>query len=187
MDRKTNIKAYNTIDKTNKIIPVCSFMVGTPGETPETIQETINAIEETGVVDSAVFFTTPYPGSRLFRWCKEQGLIKDTEKYLYRVSDRDASKLSINLTKYPDIIVKIMKILIQNVLDKNKMKKDKHYSVSFKKRIIKFFLAPVIYNAYFSYRRIMKLIFRKYKKDTVTLNLNSRGTVMLSLDKNNMS
>ena len=181
MTRDINVAAYKTISKTN-IYPACSFMVGTPGETKETIKETIDAIKDARIVDSAVFFTTPYPGSRLFRWCVEQGLIKDVESYLDFISNRDATTLSINFTPYPDIIVKMMQIVVQNALEDNKRQNDKRFKIPIKNLVIGHWIVPLLYESYFSGRKALSLIFSKYRRDTIKLNLNKRSTVMLSMD-----
>jgi anaerobic magnesium-protoporphyrin IX monomethyl ester cyclase len=119
MTRDINIHAFQLIASSN-ITAAASLMVGTPGETKETISDTISAIKEARMTDSAVFITTPYPGSRLYRWCLENNYIRDRFWYLDFISDRDAVKLSINFTPYPDFIVKIMKIMVENALELNK-------------------------------------------------------------------
>ena len=40
----------------------CSFMIGYPGETKETIQETIDFCKELDLAPEVIFFLTPYPG-----------------------------------------------------------------------------------------------------------------------------
>jgi len=43
-----------------------SFIIGSPGETDETINESIKFCEDNGIVPNAVFYMTPYPGTPLF-------------------------------------------------------------------------------------------------------------------------
>lgn len=177
----TNVNAFKLIKETN-IIPLCSFMVGSPGETSDSIKNTISAIKSAGIVEGGMFFTTPYPGSRLFRWCREQGRINDVESYLLMISNRDASILSINFTPYPDIIIKMMYIMVQNSFQENQKAADKTYRMGYKNRILKHGIVPIIYNSYFFARRCLSQIIPRYKKDTIPFELNSRETVRLSSD-----
>ena len=182
MSRSTNIRAYKLISNTH-ITPACSIMVGTPGETRNTIQNTIAAVEEAEIVNSAVFFTTPYPGARLFRWCREQGLIKDVDAYLEKVSNRDASVLSINFTPFPDMVVRMMKIMVQNALERNKRRKDPLYKMSYKRYVVYHCFVPMVFEAYFALRSILAVFFSRYGKNAIDIKLNGEGTVLLSCDK----
>ena len=47
-----------------------SFIVGTPGESDKTIQESIDFCKEMGIKPNVVFFMTPYPGTPLFNELK---------------------------------------------------------------------------------------------------------------------
>ena len=181
MNPDTNVSAFKLIKETN-IIPICSFMVGSPGETQGSIKNTISAIKSAGIVEGGLFFTTPYPGSRLFRWCVEQGRINDVESYLFTISNRDASVFSFNFTPYPDIIVKMMYIMVQNSFHENGQAIDKTYKLGMKDRILKHGIVPIIYNSYFVARRCLSHIIPRYKKETIPFELNSRETVRLSGD-----
>jgi len=108
-----NINAYKLIQGSG-ISPSVAFMVGVPGETINTINETISTIREANISIGGIFYATPYPGSLLFRQCVEKGMIPDIHQYLLDVSDRDASKMSINMTRYPDFVVRMMYIMVQN-------------------------------------------------------------------------
>jgi len=53
------------------------FMVGFPQETEETLQATVRAIQE-APCDSVVYSVfTPYPGTEMFQFCRDKGLIGD--------------------------------------------------------------------------------------------------------------
>lgn len=181
MTPDTNVSAYKMIKETS-ITPVCSFMVGSPGETSDSIKNTISAIKRAGLIEGGLFFTTPYPGSRLFRWCREQGRINDVESYLLMISNRDASILSFNFTPYPDIIVRMMYIMVQNSFHENQKAINKTYKIGNKDRIFKHWIVPMIYHSYFFVRRCLSYIIPRYKKEMVPFELNSRGTVRLSSD-----
>ena len=181
MNPETNIRAFHMIRETN-IVPLCSFMVGSPGETPESIQNTIAAIQRAGITEGGLFYTTPYPGSRLFRWCKEQGRIKDIESYLFTISNRDASILSVNFTPYPDIIVRMMFVLIQNSFYDARKSSGEVTDINMKDLIVKHWIIPVMFRLYFVARRIMSWFIPRYKCETIPFELNSRKTVRLSGD-----
>ncbi|MFQ6112095.1 MAG: B12-binding domain-containing radical SAM protein, partial [Nitrospinota bacterium] len=51
-----------------------SFMLGVPGETPETIQETIDFCREEKIPLQSIMLATPYPGTPLYAWALERGL-----------------------------------------------------------------------------------------------------------------
>ena len=52
-----------------------TFMINMFGETDETVQESIDFCKEVDIVPSAVFFTTVYPGTKMFEMLVEQGKI----------------------------------------------------------------------------------------------------------------
>jgi anaerobic magnesium-protoporphyrin IX monomethyl ester cyclase len=182
ISRGTNIGAYRLISGT-PIYPECSFMVGSPGETRATIRDTIDAIRQTGMPKGGIFFTTPYPGSRLWRWCIEQGRIRDVESYLFTIADRDASVLSYNLTPYPDIIIRMMYVLVQNQFQKNQVAAGAGYTIPVKDRLVRHMAVPLLYESYFVARRCLSVLLPDYRKNTIPYEINSWGTIRLSADR----
>jgi radical SAM superfamily enzyme YgiQ (UPF0313 family) len=88
--RKAGIKATAT------------FMIGYPGETPDTIKKSADFCKK-NLLKTTFYICVALPGSNLYRDCIEKGIIQDEEKYLYTISERgDASKLNINLTEMSD-------------------------------------------------------------------------------------
>ena len=77
-----------------------TFMIGLPGETHDTIRETINFCKEMKIFNE-FFFTVPFPGTLLFKQLKETGQIIDDEEFIKRISG-DMMRLQINLTNFPD-------------------------------------------------------------------------------------
>lgn len=78
-----------------------NYIFGDPAETIETIEESLNFIHLNSEYQNfMVFFgiVQPYPGSKIYKYCLEKGLIKDRLS-LYQ----DASK-PINMTQIPDDI-----------------------------------------------------------------------------------
>ena len=65
-----------------------SFMYGNPGETRETMQQTLDFALSANPDLVQFNITTPYPGTEMYRWAEERGLMltHDWRKYdLYNV------------------------------------------------------------------------------------------------------
>ena len=77
--------------------PNTTFIFGYPGETLETIQETIDFKREMGL-ECGSFFATPYPGTHLYEQALAQ--IEDEEAFIQRLGN--ATEFSINLTEFDD-------------------------------------------------------------------------------------
>jgi hopanoid biosynthesis associated radical SAM protein HpnJ len=84
-----NIKKGMRVDVARKFTKDChdlgivihgTFILGLPGETPETIQETVNFAKEINPHTIQVSLAAPYPGTFLHRQAKENGwLYEDSE------------------------------------------------------------------------------------------------------------
>lgn len=72
------------------------FMIGMPGETEETISETARFCKE-NLVGGEFFFTTPFPGTPLYRYAIENNLIKNED--LYNEIAGEVRDFVINLTQ----------------------------------------------------------------------------------------
>lgn len=179
--REQNINAYNYVSN-SPIQIYFSFIVGTPGETNHTIEDTVNAILETNITDGGIFFITPYPGSRLYNWSKENGYIHDVDAYLKEISNRNAFVLSVNFTVYPDIIVRMMPVILQNAFEKNLRKSGLKSSRTLIEKIKYEYAVPATYRSYFIARRILSIFVKKFQIDTVPYKLNASGTLYTERD-----
>ncbi len=65
--------------KKNGIRPMGSFMVGSPYETEEDIRQTIDFIKELDLDEIGLNVTTPFPGTEIWKYAKEKGLIENDE------------------------------------------------------------------------------------------------------------
>ena len=54
----------------------CSFMIASPGETKETVQETVDFCRKVGLKPEVFFFTTAYPATAFWQLALDKGLIK---------------------------------------------------------------------------------------------------------------
>ena len=77
-----------------------TFIIGMPGETEQTIQESREFFKRNEIFNIP-FFPVPYPGTILYEECKGRGLISNEESYIASLN-KDATELTINLTEIPD-------------------------------------------------------------------------------------
>lgn len=76
-----------------------SFIIGYPGETEETIQESIDACKSLNLAPNIIFFATPYPKTVLYDLALKRGLIKDEAKYVESLDEQGARPL-VNFTDF---------------------------------------------------------------------------------------
>jgi radical SAM superfamily enzyme YgiQ (UPF0313 family) len=76
-------------------------MVGLPGETPESIRETVEFCKRAGVAPQVIFFATPYPGTELYAMARERGRIPDEEEYVLGLAEQ-GERIACNLSEIPD-------------------------------------------------------------------------------------
>lgn len=79
------------------IYPNTTFIFGYPGETRDTIQDTVDFKRELNI-ECDSFFTTPYPGTSLYE--QVRSLIKDEESFILSLGN--ATEFTINLTDFDD-------------------------------------------------------------------------------------
>lgn len=98
--RITPQQAKDAILRTRRhgIFANTTFIFGYPGETRETITETLRFQIELGILTFG-FFATPYPGSQLWTVAKDKGLIPDDHKYMMNLNN--AYDFTLNLTDLP--------------------------------------------------------------------------------------
>src|SRR5207253_7600879 len=66
------------ISETKRILGYadCSFMIGSPGETTDTVRETVEFCKKVDLKPEVFFFTTAYPGTSFWDLALEKGLIR---------------------------------------------------------------------------------------------------------------
>lgn len=104
MNKKVTVEqAKKAIKLTRSTGLACSttFMFGYPGESLETIKETVYFCKQLFIFPS-FFFTTPYPGTKLYKGVKDRIIKKygDEEKFIEVLGD--VSEFTINLTDFSD-------------------------------------------------------------------------------------
>ena len=54
----------------------CAFMIASPGETKQTVQETVDFCRKVGLRPEVFFFTTAYPATAFWQLALDKGLIR---------------------------------------------------------------------------------------------------------------
>jgi len=104
MDRQVTNQRFRDVFKWTReagILLTCNFMMGLPGETPADLDMTLGLAEELEVLDFGYFVFYPYPGTALFRLCREKGYLPDD--YLTRPANHRASILTLPTLTNDDI------------------------------------------------------------------------------------
>jgi len=105
-------KAIEAVKITKKIGIECrtTFMLGNPGETEETILKTVKFAIELDP-DIALFnITTPYPGTQMFKWAKENGYLKSEDWSKYDLSNMLMELPTISSEKIYEYYKKVFKL-----------------------------------------------------------------------------
>ncbi len=92
----------------------CSFMTGSPGETKQTMQETVDFCRKVGLRPEVFFFTTAYPATTFWQLALDKGLIAKAvtgkpgpadedmiEEYLIRLGEQ-GEQVRTNFSDLPD-------------------------------------------------------------------------------------
>lgn len=92
----------------------CSFMIASPGETEDTVRETVDFCKKVGLKPEVFFFTTAYPGTTFWGLALEKGLIRKAvtgekgpadddiiEQYFLRLGEQ-GDEVRTNFSDLPD-------------------------------------------------------------------------------------
>ena len=110
MSKQTKLsQIYEAVRLTRDAGIYCEFgvMFGQPGEDQKTIQDSVDMLKKIAYGEYRVqklFGCVPFPGSGLYDWCKEEGLIKDDQDFYDKYISQDWSldQLPINMTSLSD-------------------------------------------------------------------------------------
>lgn len=109
-------KMFLAVRETQRIMGYadCSFMIGSPGETRETVAETVAFCKEVGLRPEVFFFTTAYPATTFWQLALDKGLIAKAvtgkpgpadeemiEEYLVRLGEQ-GEEVRTNFSDLPD-------------------------------------------------------------------------------------
>jgi len=192
MSREQNMLAYTSTDNSS-LVASCSLMVGNVGETNETIGETVDAIRSAHIGRSAVFFAAAYPGGRTWDWAVERGIITDTHEYLLAASDKDAAdRINVNLTPFPDFVLKAWQQVLMWECDKQERRKDHMLfaNATWKRKLglyLRYFLGqtyvpspllPMVLKAYFGYYRLTRRFFKTRTDRKYDYKVDAKGALL---------
>lgn len=92
----------------------CSFMVGSPGESRRTVEETVTFCKKVGLKPEVFFFTTAYPATQFWQLALDKGLIRKAvtgtpgpaddaivEQYFLRLGEQ-GDEIRTNFSDLPD-------------------------------------------------------------------------------------
>lgn len=150
-------QAIKAIKLTRDVGLICgtTFMFGYPGENLDTIKESVDFCKKL-MIRPSFFFTTPYPGTRLYSEVKDKILKKygDEERFIEVLSD--ASEFTINLTDFSeDELIKIK--------EKTEKQLGKLSIVTLPRIIHILYKERGLYGLYFIIKSIFKKITRNSK------------------------
>lgn len=127
MNKKQTIEQMEKVTKLNRKyempIPV-SFILGMPGETRETVKETMDFCYRNNIPLDSLMFATPYPGTEIYRFALETGRITDKDKFVSTL--KDARDFTVNLTD--DFTDKEIINLRKSMMEKSRKHYEKYIS-----------------------------------------------------------
>lgn len=148
MEKVTKVEQnYNAIKwmAENDLFTIVQLIIGMPGETPETIEETCQFVsyfvEQSPKTDPnslSINFAQALPGTPLYEIARSKGDIgsslEDEERYLTKISDRDArdGETYLNFTEYPRLLLERWNFDIANRARQSYIKKwgfDNYYKI----------------------------------------------------------
>jgi radical SAM superfamily enzyme YgiQ (UPF0313 family) len=81
-----DIRRAVALARANGIRTLCSFIVGLPGETSQTVQQSIDFAIRLGCEDAGFCAATPFPGTRLRQWALEKGFLQEPDYARYTMN-----------------------------------------------------------------------------------------------------
>jgi radical SAM superfamily enzyme YgiQ (UPF0313 family) len=113
-----NIKKMTSMDKAKEMVALTkkigiecrtAFMLGNPGETEETMQQTLDFAKKLDP-DIALFnITTPYPGTEMYAWADKNNYLKTKDWSLYDLSNAVMELPSVSSKKVEEFYKKAHK------------------------------------------------------------------------------
>jgi len=83
-----------------------SIVLGYPEETKESIQDTFNVLAEARIYPSAGYLL-PQPGTPMYDYAKEKGIIKDEEEYLLNMGDRQDFRVNLTSMSEQEFVAEV--------------------------------------------------------------------------------
>jgi anaerobic magnesium-protoporphyrin IX monomethyl ester cyclase len=118
------------------------LMFGYPGETEETVQQTIDLMRRVDHPGRRMTLTTPIPGSELYDTCVADGRISDEVTYLSRLEKSFGhGEVHVNFTPWPDDEVYPRKTeaeeaMMRNYISNRPARRVRHFIGGIKRKLI---------------------------------------------------
>jgi len=124
------------------IYSAVQLVIGSPGETRDTIRETIDFLQEVGARTYSLNYLLPFPGAPIWKHVEQNNLIDDVEDYLDQVSQKGGGPI-VNLTNMPSKEWRNWTKYIRFELDRRRaiVRED---SILFVKAFIKYYLQRIL-------------------------------------------
>ncbi|MCP4379077.1 MAG: B12-binding domain-containing radical SAM protein, partial [bacterium] len=142
------------------IHPAVQLVIGSPGETRETIDQTVDFLKKVDARNCSINFLLPFPGAPIWKYVEDNNVIEDHEEYLDRVAVRGGGPI-VNLTQVSDTEWRSWSDYILYKLQKNCALADRNYP-GFLKICGKYYLKKILPGAL--QVRLRKLLNRARRK-----------------------
>lgn len=164
-----NLQALKLTEE--KGIPCFANIVfGMPGENHKTLNETKNLLIEANLSTKRFYgsWAVAYPGTQLFNWMIEKGMVKDTRQYLFEVGS--IGEYVYNFSELPMSELKKKILLLYRDVDMAYYLNRKEYKMYIKKLIRKM-LDRIFYNLHPAIKGKIRMFLKmlrpaKEKRDT---------------------
>ena len=124
-----------------------SLILGYPGEDKQSVQDTLDLLKRVGHPGLMFRYITPYPGSALYDYCLENGVIENEEEYMESLGDGTGPyRFRVNLSNFTDEeLIDLLPETIQKAVRNYSVYLLKHPIYLFKYLTNKDFMNPVYY------------------------------------------
>ncbi len=117
--RKKNIDAVQAAEGAGLLVRL-QLIMGYPGETPETLRETVSLFKEIHHPGRRFALILPLPGSELYDKCREEGRIQDEHEYLLTICrGYGGEDFFMNFMNMPDQDVLALKRSAEKTMERN--------------------------------------------------------------------
>ncbi len=139
-----------------------TLVLGMPGETNDTVEESIDFISSLGLWfrQYQMTYAMPMPGAALYEYAKNVEIISDEDEYLEKISGKNAVRPFCNLTHEPDSVLLSWADRVRREVDTEFFSRKLHSRVLGR-------LVEVVYGKFYSLRNL-------YRKGTLYMGIRDK-------------